>query len=151
MEYVINETLLEPQHAAVQTARVPQAQIGAFLGEAFDAAMTALAEQDIQVTGAPFARYDIEGSEFVVDAGFPCAREINHTGEVHDITLADGPAVTTMHIGPYEGVSAAYDALQEWMSAHGRAPTDTPWECYLDGPEVAEPRTIVVWPCAKIT
>jgi hypothetical protein len=29
----------------------------------------------------------------------------------------------------------------------GHRPTGAPWETYLDGPEVPEPRTTVAWPC----
>ena len=57
------------------------------------------------------------------------------------------PATTTLHRGGYEQVAAAYSALEQWMRDNGYEPAGAPWETYLDGPDVAEPRTVITWPC----
>lgn len=51
-----------------------------------------------------------------------------------------------LHRGSYADVAAAHVAGQEWLCANQWSATGAPWEAYL-GPEVAEPRTIVHWPC----
>jgi effector-binding domain-containing protein len=44
-------------------------------------------------------------------------------------------------------VPAAYAAAEEWLAEHDWVATGPPWEAYLDGPEVAQPRTVVHVPC----
>jgi effector-binding domain-containing protein len=54
-----------------------------------------------------------------------------------------------MHVGSYDGVAAAYTAVEQWLAAHDLSPIGDPWESYLDGPEVPQPRTVVSFPCAR--
>ena len=57
-------------------------------------------------------------------------------------------AATAMHRGDYAGVGATYGVLYAWIAGHGYVATGQPWECYLDEPDVPEPRTQVYLPCA---
>jgi effector-binding domain-containing protein len=54
-----------------------------------------------------------------------------------------------MHVGDYAGLGAAYEAATAWLTDNGYVVTGEPWECYLDGPEVPEPRTEVFIPCTE--
>lgn len=148
MEYTIERIELSPQHVAVVSDRVPHDGIGAFVGRAFGQVMGVLGPVGVQPIGPPLGRYDLDGSDFLVDVGFPTATAIETSGPVHDIELPGGPAVMCVHVGAYDGVAAAYRALESWMGEHDLVPASAPWESYLDGPEVAQPRTIVTWPCA---
>ena len=59
----------------------------------------------------------------------------------------------TLQVGRAEAVgavAAAYEAGAQWMTENGYEPAGDPWESYLDGPEVAEPRTAVFMPCQKL-
>lgn len=150
MEYTVELTMTPPQHAAVMAAEVAHDGIGPFLGRAFGQVMSALQGQGLFPVGPPFGRYDFSSNGFFVEAGFPTATAVAATDEVHDIELPGGQAATTMHIGAYDGVAGAYQAIEAWMTEHGYAPTGAPWEAYLDGPEVAEPRTVVTWPCKQV-
>ena len=151
MSYDISVTSCEPQHAAVMERHVAHDGIGAFLGEAFGRIMGALAAQGLDVVGAPFARYDFSGDGFIVEAGFPTATSVAVSDGIRDIVLPGGDAAVTIHTGAYQDVASAYKALESWMAAHGYAPAGAPWETYLDGPEVAQPRTVVTWPCVAQT
>ena len=53
----------------------------------------------------------------------------------------------TMHVGAYDDVGEAYEAAISWLTDEGCVVTAAPGECYLDGPEVPEPRTEVFVPC----
>ena len=56
---------------------------------------------------------------------------------------------TTTHVGPYEALPQAYEAIQAWMQREGREPANhVMWEEYVTGPETpsAQTRTIVYWP-----
>ena len=52
-----------------------------------------------------------------------------------------------LHQGPYSEVPAAYRAAEAWLVDNGWEAAGPPWESYLDGPEAAEPRTLVHLPC----
>jgi len=111
--------------------------------------MQALQEQHAFPVGPPFASYRMDGDTFVVSAGFPVRLPITAAGRVVPSSLPGGQVVSTLHIGPYEQVAQAYDAMMSWLPAHHLAPTGDPWEQYLDGPEVAQPRTLVHLPVAQ--
>ena len=134
---------------AVVRRRVAHDGIGPFIGEAFGAVIGALTAQGNPPAGMPFARYSMVADGFDVEAGFPCTRPVQPTGEVIASTLPAGPVATVTYTGPYEGVAQAYSGIEAWLAEHGYVSTDAPWESYLDGPEVAMPRTVVSVPCTK--
>lgn len=147
MEYTVELTTTQPQPAAVVTAEVAHGEIGAFVGRAFGQVMQALQGQGLFPVGPPFARYDLRGDGFLIEAGFPTATPVAPTDDVHAAELPGGSAATCVHVGAYDSVAGAYHAIETWMAEQGCTPSGAPWESYLDGPEVAEPRTIVTWPC----
>lgn len=147
MTYDIHTVENESQHAAVLAGTCAMDEVGAFLSEAFDRVLGALARAAVAVDGKAFARYDMVEGGFRVEAGFPCPADLDLDGDVHTITLPGGTAAVTTHVGAYDGVAAAYKAIEQWFATSGHRPTGAPWETYLDGPEVAEPRTTVTWPC----
>jgi effector-binding domain-containing protein len=77
------------------------------------------------------------------------AEPIAGSGQVQPSTLPGGTVATTVHVGSYLELGAAYSALEEWLGANGFVPAGHPWETYLDAPEVDEPRTLVSAPCRK--
>jgi effector-binding domain-containing protein len=147
MDYEIEVIELEPQDTAVFRGHVAHSGIGDFLGLAFRQVMGALGVAP--VAGPPFARYDMTDDGFDVEGGFPVAAPFPGSGQVEGSTLPGGPAAKTMHVGSYMGLGAAYSALEEWLGANGYEATGSPWETYLDDPEVPEPRTLVFCPCAR--
>ena len=162
MGYDIHTVEIDSQHAAVVSETCSMDGVGAFLGRAFEQVLGALGPEAVAVDGMPFARYDmVEGEArrdgeatpvglFRVEAGFPCPPDLDLDGDVHTITLPGGTAAVTTHVGAYSGVAAAYQAIEEWFTTSGHRPTGAPWETYLDGPEVPEPRTTVTWPCTLV-
>jgi hypothetical protein len=147
MTYDVHTVQIESQHAAVLSRTCTVDQVGSFLAEAFDTVLGALARAAIPVDGKPFARYDMVNGGFHVEAGFPCPADLDLDGDVHTITLPGGTAAVTTHVGAYSDVAAAYQAIEEWFAHANHRPVGAPWESYLDGPEVPEPRTTVTWPC----
>jgi len=125
-------------------------RIGAFLSEAFMATAAAIADARSHPAGPPVARYDMDDDRFMVQAGFPVAPAFTMTPadglKVDEVT--PGPVATLTVQGPYEQIPQAYQRISGWMAEHGYRPAGRPWEEYLDGPEVASPRTVVRWPCA---
>ncbi len=147
LTYHVELVDLEPQSAAVVRAHVGRSELPAFLGSAFGEVLQALSEQHLSPAGPPFGRFTPTGDGFDVEAGFPSTAPVAPAGRVVPGDLPGGPAARVLHRGDYASVAAAYEAAAEWISAHGYATAGQPWESYLDGPEVPEPRTVVHLPC----
>ena len=142
----VERVALDAQPTAVVRGRVAVHELPEFLGVAFHGAMAAMSEQGLAPTGPPFARYRPDGDAFDVVAGFPTTGVIVPAGRVQPDELPGGPAAQVLYRGAYGGLGEAYAAAERWLSEQGYAPTGEPWESYLDGPDVAEPRTLVHQP-----
>jgi effector-binding domain-containing protein len=138
---------LAAQPAAVIRAHVAVDGIPAFLARAYGEVIDALAEQRMEVVGPPFARFGMSDRGFDVEAGFPTKGSVVPTGRVEAGELPGGPALVVLHRGPYDDIEGEVRKGQEWLAANRWTATGPPWESYLDGPEVAEPRTLVYMPC----
>lgn len=148
MSYEISVIEREPGFAAVVTERHTVEEIAEMFPRVFEAIMKVVPMSD--VVGPPLALYDMtDDHAFNVSAGFPVREPIKPVGEVHSIELPGGQAVQTTHVGPYQAVGAAYQAIEAWFGANGWRPAGPPWETYLDEAGVENPRTIVTWPVAK--
>ena len=49
-----------------------------------------------------------------------------------------GAKAKTMHVGPYQEMAAAYEALTQFIKDQGREPSGVAYEYYLDPPEVPD-------------
>ncbi|GAB2749610.1 GyrI-like domain-containing protein [Nocardioides pakistanensis] len=147
MRYETQFVDLQAQHTAVVKGHVPLAGIGEFLGSAFTEVIKVIDQQGLHPTGAPFARYRVTDQEFDVEAGFPVSDVVKPEGRVEADELPAGRVARTMHVGAYDEVDKAYEAATAWLTDEGCVTVGAPWECYLDGPEVENPRTEVFIPC----
>lgn len=159
--YDVRMADLQEQHAAVVCGRLTMERVAAFLGSAFSETMQVAAAQGRHAIGPPFARYrflDADGPgvaaggrvELDVEAGIPVSGVVAPAGRVVATTLPGGHVATTLHIGPYAGVGAAYDAAHQFLTDEGYEVAGAPWESYLDEPDVPEPRTEVFVPCRPL-
>jgi effector-binding domain-containing protein len=146
--YTVSLADLAEQHTAVVCGHLPVEGIPAFLGGAFEEVAGAAQAQGLHLSGPPFARYRVGTDGFDVEAGFPVSGPVTPTGRVEASTLPGGHVARTLHRGAYDEVAQAYQALESWVVDNSYTPTAAPWECYLDEPGVAEPRTEVFQPCA---
>jgi hypothetical protein len=126
---------------AVRVGDVAHDEVGPFVGGSI-AALAPLVGPAI--VGPPLARYDLIDGGFHIEVGFPVS---SVPDGIESITLAAGEAAQTLYVGPYTGLGPVYAELERWFSDTGHAMAGAPWETYLDGPDVAEPRTLVTWPC----
>jgi effector-binding domain-containing protein len=138
---------LEEQQAAVVRGHVTVPEIPGFLGAAFGEVLEALSAQGLAPAGPPYGCFVAADDGFDVEAGFPATGVARAVGRVVPGELPAGPAARVMHRGSYAGVAGAYEAAADWVGEHGYVATAPPWESYLDGPEAAQPRTVVWLPC----
>jgi effector-binding domain-containing protein len=155
---------LEAQPTAAVRLRQPMA--GLDLGSAFDRLMPLVAAEieanGGAVGGPPFGRYHQFGPDIVdVEIGFPTSAPpellplaSRKPGEVGTSELPGGPIARAVHLGPYDGLSASYDALHDWIHAQpGFDDGAGPWESYVDDPgsatDPAGLRTELFWPLVR--
>jgi effector-binding domain-containing protein len=112
------------------------ATIGEFLGEVGRYIRGAGGK----AAGPVFTRYHRRvGDEVELEAGIPVDRAFPGDGRVHPGELPAGLAVATIHLGPYDKLPAASEAIAAWVAQNGREPAGPPWEFYLNDPAVTEP------------
>lgn len=150
MEYIVELVDLAERPTAVVSGLMQVAEIGDFLGGAFGEVLAVLAAQGLQPAGMAFGCYLPQESGMAVEAGFPVSAPVTAAGRVVPGVLPGGQAARVMHFGPYSGVGAAYEMVFGWLGANGWEVAGAPWEEYLDGPEVATPRTAVFVPCRQV-
>lgn len=110
-----------------------------------------LRTRGIQPAGPPFVRYhDISAERMDIEAGMPVAEPIEGEGRIQAGELPEGEAAVTWHIGPYDTITEAFQAIEAWARDHGREVAGAPWEVYWTDPgqvpNPAEWKTEVLWP-----
>jgi effector-binding domain-containing protein len=150
---VTTRTLVE-QPTIARRASLPAERIGPWLAETYAQISAYLNGLEIAMAGPPYARYSFHGDRMDVEAGFPVSAAVPSQGSIQSSLLPGGTAATAVHLGPYEGLEAAYKAVMEWLVVHGCEPVDGHWEIYYTDPS-REPdssrwRTEVVAPYTKV-
>lgn len=93
--------------------------------------------------GPPYAAYhNMDMQNLDVEIGFPVARALAGSGEIQPSQLPGGPAVAYLHIGPYDKISQAYEALTQWLQANGRQGTGVAYEVYFNSPAETAPEAL---------
>jgi effector-binding domain-containing protein len=142
--YQVSTRVLERQPTLVMRAKVPVEQLPEFLGKAYGGVAGYVEEHGLDYAGMPFGIYrllDEATHEFEVEAGFPVLGiqgEIPGDTGVESSSLPGGNVAVVTHIGPYDQMTPAYDAIAEWMANHGHDPDGPAWEVYYSD-AVAEP------------
>jgi AraC family transcriptional regulator len=165
MTYSIVKKDLVPQAVLVVRRRVKRSDIASTIGGALPRIFQCAQQHGLALTGHPFTRYvEVGAGLLTIEPGMrvsapqpappPLSAAAEATGsapsDVVQDTLPGGPAVVTMHAGPYETLSDAYAALETWMESHGLQSAGAPWESYVTDPaEYPDPKdwkTEIAWP-----
>jgi len=67
-----------------------------------------------------------------IDFGVEVVRSFEPHGEVFPTQTPAGEVATTLHIGPYERIGEAHDAVHGWAAANRRTFAGKSWEIYGD-------------------
>jgi AraC family transcriptional regulator len=154
MAYLIAQKEVSPQPVLVVTRRVKMSEIAATLAEAFGKVFGQAQQNGIAIAGPPFTRYlDWGPGVFTIEAGIPVVAgspNASLDGDVRADILPGGAVAATTHAGPYDKLSEAHAAVQQWIEAEGLAAAGAPWEVYVtdpaDHPDPQDWKTEVFWP-----
>jgi effector-binding domain-containing protein len=122
-------------HTRASVRNLPQ-----ILGQAYGDIMRHAGQVGAQPSGAPFVAYrNMDMDDLDLEIGFPFAQPVAGGGQVLAGEIPGGQAVTCVHVGPYDELHAAYDALHDWMTENGHAPAGAAYEFYLNDPQTTPP------------
>ncbi|WP_066639011.1 GyrI-like domain-containing protein [Desulfolucanica intricata] len=105
------------------------------LGDAYKLIMEYLDEIDEYPAGAPFtAYYNMDMQDLDVEIGFPVWDALPGKNEIKSSEIQEGRHAVTIHVGPYNKIESAYNALKQWIKDKGYTPTGVAYEFYLNDP-----------------
>ena len=131
-------TLPEQPYMYVERA-CPMAEIGQHMGTAFTELFDFFARHGIQPQGGPMAVYPSMPSADTVR--FRCGALVRAEdlgkGErmVQGGTLPEGPAMKTVHVGPYSTLNQTHGALWDHITEEDLDAAMPVWEIYIDDPQ----------------
>jgi effector-binding domain-containing protein len=132
-EFAIHHT---PETAIISIReRVEEGEFPAFLGLAFPELFGHVGRHGVIATGHPFVIYHAFGPDRIdAEVCVPVAGPAPVGDRIKAHVLPAATIVRTLHVGPYEELGAAYQALSEWVGDHGYATAGPIRERYLNGP-----------------
>ena len=142
-----------PRAAAAVRAEVPAAEMRRVFDSGLGEVFVTVQEQGVVIAGAPFGFYPRMPTDTIeVVVGVPVGSPIEPQGNVVNFELPGGTVVTGTHTGPYEDLSATYQALIGWAAEQGVALGEGMWEVYASDPslepDTAKWETDIFWPVA---
>jgi effector-binding domain-containing protein len=151
MTYDVRITTEPERHLAAVRTSTTFADIPNFMGPAFERVAAHLGPLGLLGDGPAAARYtemDAASGRVTVSAGFVVPEPIEGEGDVVPDVLPAAEVATATHLGSYEKVSEAYDAIAAAMALHGRELDEsTMWEEYWSPPGTPDDQTKTVVYC----
>lgn len=154
MSYTIETRQIAAQPVATIRVETPPAEMDSVQDTALPEVRGYLESAGVPPSGPSFVRYhhiDLEQAD--IEVGFPVSAPVRGAGRVAAGELPGGTVAVTNHFGSYDTLPAAYDALAQWLEAHGHNPMATaPWTIYWtdpgEEPDQGKWRTEILWPLA---
>jgi len=156
MAYSITKKELLAQPVLVVRRRIKPSEVAATLAEVLGQVFLYAQQSGFALAGQPLTRYLEWGPGlWTIEAGMPVTAHVatHAAADVRAETLPGGLVATTTHSGPYDKLTEAHAALQQWIEAEGLTPAGAPWEVYTtdpaDYPDPKDWKTEIFWPIAS--
>jgi effector-binding domain-containing protein len=118
--------------------RFAPAEISSFLGRCFADLYGRVGLLGVAAAGHPFVIYhELGGTEIDAEVCVPLVSEISAHGRIESRVLEPATVAQTLHIGPYDELGVAYEALDAWVREHDFEVAGPVRERYLNGPDAA--------------
>ena len=93
--------------------------------------------------GPPYAAYfNMDMNDLDIEAGVTIAGELPGEGPIRPGAIPSGRAAACVHVGPYDDLPKAYEALGQWIAQEGLEPAGVAYEIYVDDPMEVPPETL---------
>lgn len=151
MAYEVEIRKVAEQHVVSIRTQCRVAELGQILSEILPEVWRYIRNNGAAVAGPPFTRYHGYADDRVdIEGGLPVATPLPGEGRIAAGVLPGGEVATTVHMGPYDKLPHAHDALHEWIDAHKKNSAGPQWEVYWTDPG-REPnpekwKTELMWP-----
>ena len=113
---------------AVVRRRAAQRELSTVVPAACGHVWTALKTHNVTGAGRHVALY-LDGA-INLEVGVEITGAFSGAGDVVRSATPAGPVATVAHIGPYDRLDQAHQAIREWCQAHGHACAGPSWEIY---------------------
>lgn len=127
MHYQIEVTDSKPIVTAVIRSRVPAKELPRFVPAACGEVWSFIRSAKLPGPGRHMALYLDDGS---VEVGAEISQPFTGNERIYCSQLPAGRVVTTVHFGPYQGLSNAHEAIREWCVSHRHRSLRVSWEIY---------------------
>jgi DNA-binding transcriptional MerR regulator len=145
VEYEVKLKEMAAQPIATVRMTCTPAEIGPTMGQGLGRVFAHMGRAGVTPAGPPLAiyhRYDEESVDMSV--GAPVSRPVPEGEGVVPGELPAGLAAMVVHVGPYQTIGGAWEALTAWNQQHGHESADPCWESYVTDPGAnADPSTYV--------
>jgi effector-binding domain-containing protein len=135
VEYkVVEETVRAERVAAVRTS-VRIGDVGRAWKPALDEVWALLKVHPELASGHNLFLYHhphLRGEPMIVDFGVQVSHPFARQGNVHCVETPAGEVARTVHVGPYDKLVEAHDAIHAWCARRRRKIAQASWETYGD-------------------
>ncbi|MGB8397700.1 GyrI-like domain-containing protein [Bradyrhizobium sp.] len=135
MTYEIVVEAAQPELLAAVRAKVPIGGVAVAWKPALDQVWAFLKANGALRPGHNFFLYhhpERRSEPMNVDFGVQVARRFERQGNVQCVTTPAGEVARTVHVGPYDRLGDAHDAIHAWCAANNRTIARASWEIYGD-------------------
>lgn len=153
MAYEILTANLPASEAVGIRTSIPMAELQDFFNLAFLELSEVIRAGGAIPVGPPFVRYySVTPRAVDLEAVMTCNKVVSVSGRVKPIHLDASQAAIVRHVGRYDKMKPAYDAITQWMANNGKRAIEAPREVYVttiaEVPDPSEWVTLVEQPIA---
>lgn len=106
------------------------------IGESYEKIARYLEELDVEAAGSPFvAYYNMDMENLDVEMGFPVDDVVPGDHDMCPGEIGEGKVISCMYEGPYEGMSAVYEKMNEYIRDKGFTAKGIAYETYYNPPD----------------